>query len=170
MIPDTVRSRLRPYRGGRLQGRYVALPRNALTWGLSPCAVLAYALLLDRTELSARNGWADEAGETFVHYSMPALSRDLGACETTVRRVLAELEENGLLRRKGTNGKPVRLYLLALPAGEEKKEADLLPIPPLPPVYPPLPSEGTAGRDLSPEAALGPMSLRRERLPLTLRR
>ena len=114
MITSKEKAQLRPYEGGRLKGRYFTVPRYALAWGLSPITVLAYGVLLDRTTLSARNGWKDREGRYFVHYSLTALSRDLGISETSCRRALAELEENGLLRRVLNRGKATRLYLLAL--------------------------------------------------------
>lgn len=115
MIPE--KEKLRPYDGGRLEGRYIRLPRCALTWGLAPAAALAYGLLLDRAELSARNGWRDPRGLPYINYSLGALSRDLGVSESTAKRVLAELEGNGLLRRVTQRGKAARLYPMVLPNG-----------------------------------------------------
>lgn len=115
MIPE--KDKLRPYDGGRLGGRYFRVPRCALTWGLAPVAVLTYGLLLDRAELSARNGWLDPRGLPYLNYSLGALSRDLGVSESTVKRVLAELERSGLLRRVTERGKATRFYPMVLPAG-----------------------------------------------------
>ena len=63
------------FRGGWPQGTFVPLSKQSLTWGLSPVAVLAYGLLMNRAELSFRNGWLDERDLPFVIYPLD----DLGA-------------------------------------------------------------------------------------------
>lgn len=119
MIPDSVNSQLRPCEGGRVAGKYVALPREVLKWGLSLPAAVGYVLMLDRVGLSRRNDWVDEKGRHYIYYSLASLSRDLGVSETTVRKVLDELEKKGLLRREARPGKASRLYLYTpLPEAE----------------------------------------------------
>lgn len=125
MIPDRDRCRLIRYDGGRMGGRYILLPLNPILWGLSPYAALAYGLMLDRTRLSRRNGWTDELGQPYIRYSRAALSRDMGACLSTVKRAIRELEENGLLRRETARGRADRLYLMALPPLETAPPSSL---------------------------------------------
>ena len=107
---------LAPYTGAEGLENYLPVLRPMLRWGLSPYALLAYGLILGRMKLSRRNGWADEEGVCYAQYSVAALARDLGASEATVKRVLAELEEAGLLRRAGRRGTVSRLYP-QVPAG-----------------------------------------------------
>ena len=119
MVSEHIRQQLVPCDGTRPRGQYVALPRHVMTWGLSLPAAVAYAFLLDRTSLSAKNGWRDQAGRPYIRYSQSALARDLGMCQRTARTVLGELEANGLLRQEGSPGKSSRLYLYVLPEEPE---------------------------------------------------
>ena len=47
---------------------YLPYPRFLLKMDISQTAKLLYALLLDRTTLSQRNGWQDDQGRTFIVY------------------------------------------------------------------------------------------------------
>jgi len=125
-------------------GKYVALPREVLKWGLSLPSAVGYVLMLDRVGLSRRNDWVDEKGRPYIYYSLASLSRDLGVSETTVRKVLDELEKKGLLRREGRPGKASRLYLYTpLPEAEGG------------PTHRPAGETGGGRRDLSPAGEIG---------------
>ena len=110
------------FRGGWPQGTFVPLPKQSLTWGLSPVAVLAYGLLMNRAELSFRNGWLDERDLPFVIYPLDDLGADLGVSESTARRVLRELTDLGLVSRRDIPGKYTLFFLKTLP--EEPEEPD----------------------------------------------
>ena len=110
------------FRGGWPQGTFVPLPKESLTWGLSPTAVLAYGLLMNRAELSFRNGWLDERDLPFVIYPLEDLGADLGVSESTARRVLRELTDLGLVSRRDIPGKYTLFFLKTLP--EEPEEPD----------------------------------------------
>ena len=110
------------FRGGWPQGTFVPMPKESLTWGLSPTAVLAYGLLMNRAELSFRNGWLDERDLPFVIYPLDDLGADLGVSESTARRVLRELTDLGLVSRRDIPGKYTLFFLKTLP--EEPEEPD----------------------------------------------
>ena len=110
------------FRGGWPQGTFVPLSKESLTWGLSPTAVLAYGLLMNRAELSFRNGWLDERDLPFVIYPLDDLGADLGVSESTARRVLRELTDLGLVSRRDIPGKYTLFFLKTLP--EEPEEPD----------------------------------------------
>ena len=110
------------FRGGWPQGTFVPLPKQSLTWGLSPVAVLAYGLLMNRAELSFRNGWLDERDLPFVIYPLDDLGADLGVSESTARRVLRELTDLGLVSRRDIPGKYTLFFLKTVP--EEPEEPD----------------------------------------------
>ena len=110
------------FRGGWPQGTFVPLSKQSLTWGLSPTAVLAYGLLMNRAELSFRNGWLDERDLPFVIYPLDDLGADLGVSESTARRVLRELTDLGLVSRRDIPGKYTLFFLKTLP--EEPEEPD----------------------------------------------
>ena len=110
------------FRGGWPQGTFVPLSKESLTWGLSPTAVLAYGLLMNRAELSFRNGWLDERDLPFVIYPLDDLGADLGVSESTARRVLRELTDLGLVSRRDIPGTYTLFFLKTLP--EEPEEPD----------------------------------------------
>ena len=78
-------------------------------------AKLLYGLLLSRTQLSQRSGWADENGSVYVIYPIRQMADDLNRSERTVKNALNELENAGLLLRvrQGWN-RANRLFLQVL--------------------------------------------------------
>ena len=103
------------FRGGWPRGTFVPLSKESLTWGLSPTAVLAYGLLMNRAEFSFRNGWLDKRDLPFVICSMSDLGADLGVSASTARRALGELTDLGLVSRQDIPGRAPRLFLKLLP-------------------------------------------------------
>lgn len=75
-------------------------------------AKLLYGLLLSRTQLSQRSGWADEDGSVYAIYPIRQMADDLNRSERTVKNALNELENAGLLLcvRQGWN-RANRLFL-----------------------------------------------------------
>ena len=115
---------LDPYFGQSLRIRHLTLPMEAFAWGLHTHALLVYCLLMNRMKLSRKNGWADEEGAVYVHYSVRSMADDLRLSQATVKRMLRQLEERGLLRRTCRGEKAVRYYLY-FPAswlGETEKQ------------------------------------------------
>ena len=56
---------------------YLPYPRFLLKMDISQTAKLLYALLLDRTTLSQRNGWQDDNGRTFIVYPIAEIAEML---------------------------------------------------------------------------------------------
>ena len=83
---------LRPFTRDTRLCRFLVLPTALLRWGLSPGAVLVYALLLDRAKLSQRSGWTDKRGWVYTVFPIQALCQALGRGETTLKRWIRELE------------------------------------------------------------------------------
>ena len=83
---------------------------------LSAEAKLLYGLMLDRMQLSAKNGWRDINGEVFIFYTITETSEVLGCGHDKATRLQRELEEHNLLCRKYQGkGKPAKLYVLSIP-------------------------------------------------------
>ncbi|MCD8150048.1 MAG: replication initiator protein A [Clostridiales bacterium] len=82
--------------------------------GLSTDAKVLYGLMLDRMQLSARNGWADEDGRVYIYYTVESIMKDLGCGDKKVTRLLTELERDyGLIRRKRQGlGRPTMIYVM----------------------------------------------------------
>lgn len=59
---------------------------------ISQTAKLLYALLLDRTTLSQRNGWQDDQGRTFIVYPIAEIADTLDKGQTAIKAALNELD------------------------------------------------------------------------------
>lgn len=76
-------------------------------------AKLLYGLMLDRMELSARNGWLDEKGRVYIVYSIEEIMSAMGYARQKVAKLLGELEKDGGLieRRRLGLGRPNIIYV-----------------------------------------------------------
>ena len=74
---------------------YLPYPRFLLKMDISQTAKLLYALLLDRTTLSQRNGWQDDQGRTFIVYPIAEIAEGAD-------RHQSRLERTGRSRTSGT--------------------------------------------------------------------
>lgn len=92
--------------------RFMMFPAFLLNSGLNLTCQFLYMLLLDRTRLSQKNGWIDERGHVFIHYTIDALAKDLGKGITTIKDSLKVLDEADLIDRipQGFQ-KPNRIYV-----------------------------------------------------------
>ncbi len=78
---------------------------------LSCVAKLLYGMLVDRMTLSDRNFWRDREGNTYIYFSIETIMRSLNCAHGKTEKLLASLEDYGLLdRRRQGLGKPSRLY------------------------------------------------------------
>lgn len=82
---------------------------------LSNEAKMVYGLLIDRTHLSDKNGWADAGGQLYIIYTTEELMDDLNVSKRTVIKLMAELDSEkgyGLIERvKQGFGLPNRIYV-----------------------------------------------------------
>ncbi len=87
-------------------------PRFLLKMDLSQTAKLLYSLLLDRSELSQKNGWLDSEGRTYIVYPVSEIAEMLDKGSTAIKAALNELDAAGLLvrERRGFSA-PNRLYV-----------------------------------------------------------
>ena len=87
-------------------------PRFLLKMDLSQTAKLLYSLLLDRSELSQKNGWQDSEGRTYIVYPVAEIAEMLDKGSTAIKAALNELDAAGLLvrERRGFSA-PNRLYV-----------------------------------------------------------
>ena len=92
---------------------YMAYPRFLLKVDISETAKLVYMLLLGRARLSMKNeDWQDDKGRVFVLYTIPALARDIGKGETTVKKALNQLVRHGLILKQSQGaGLPNKIYV-----------------------------------------------------------
>ena len=92
---------------------YMAYPRFLLDVDINETAKLVYMLLLDRARLSMKNQtWQDEIGRVFVLYTIPALAKDIGKGETTVKKALNQLVRQNLIMKQSQGlGLPNKIFI-----------------------------------------------------------
>lgn len=96
---------------------YLPYPRFLLKMEITQTAKTLYALLLDRTTLSQKNGWQDEYGRTYIIFPVAAIADALDKSPSTVKEALNELGRAGLLERKRQGFSTAnRLYVKLPPA------------------------------------------------------
>ena len=87
-------------------------PRYA---GLSLDAKVTYTFLLNRFQLSRRNGWVNDAGEVFVIFPRKALAKELRICEQRVTAAFRRLAELQLIWEKRCGrGDANQIYLASV--------------------------------------------------------
>lgn len=82
-------------------------------WNVSTDAKLLYGILLDRMNLSARNGWMDEAGRVYIIFTLEETMAALNCGDNKATKLYNELEKKcGLIERKRQGlGKPNLIYV-----------------------------------------------------------
>ena len=93
--------------------KYYKLQADLIQSGLTPRAILLYAILADRAELSRKTGDAfkDKYG-TYIIYPVKKLCEALNVGERTVKYALSELEDEGYIKtRKQGRTRPQKIYM-----------------------------------------------------------
>ena len=92
---------------------FFAYPKFLLALDLSETAKIVYMLLLDRARLSMqKDGWQDEHGRVFIHYTIQSLAIAIHKSEMTVKNALKELEQQGLIyRQRQGAGMPSKIFV-----------------------------------------------------------
>jgi len=90
-------------------------------WNVSAEAKLLYGILLDRMNLSAKNGWIDEKGRVFVICTIENIMEDLSCGNKKAGQLLSELENKAELieRVRQGLGKPNLIYVKNFISGVE---------------------------------------------------
>ncbi len=99
-------------RGSQIPHFYM-YPRFLLTLDLSETTKMIYMLLLDRARLSMqKEGWQDDQGRVFIHYTIQSLAATIQRSEMTVKNALKALEQHGLIYRQRQGVRmPNRIYV-----------------------------------------------------------
>ena len=82
--------------------------------GLSTDAKLLYGLLVDRMELSRKNGWIDAQGRVYIYFTLDEIRERLRCAKEKACKLVAELDARGIglieVKRQGL-GKPNIIYV-----------------------------------------------------------
>ena len=88
------------------------LPQFILDVDISNTSKILFALLLNRTNLSQKNAWEDDAGHVYCVYTIEDMAKDMNKCETAIKNSLNELTKAGLLERVRVEfGRANHLYI-----------------------------------------------------------
>ena len=105
---------------------YFQFPAFLLRAPISQTAKLAYMVLYDRARLSLKNDWVAD-GKIYTVYPIADLAETLGKSESTIKSVLNELDNIGLLIRKsGGFSKANIRYVLVPSVGQFSDEMEIL--------------------------------------------
>ena len=66
---------------------------------LTQNAKVAYAILRNQAQLSYRNGFFEDNGDVYIYYSWKKLEEVIGVSHGTVKKILSDLEQIGLIER-----------------------------------------------------------------------
>ena len=83
--------------------------------GISSDAKMLYGLMLDRMQLSVKNGWLDDSDRVYIIYTVDQIMEDFSCCKEKAIKMLSELNGSkgiGLIEkvRRG-QGKPDIIYV-----------------------------------------------------------
>ena len=89
---------------------------------ISAEAKTLYGILLDRMNLSARNGWVDEAGRVYIIFTLDEIMEALGCAKQKAVKLLDELEAKACLIERKRQGlcKPNLIYVKNFITGVQK--------------------------------------------------
>lgn len=99
------------------QFSFYRIPKMLFTedrfWNVSTDAKLLYGILLDRMNLSAKNGWMDNQGRVYIIFTIEEIMAALNCGDNKATKLLSELEKKcGLIERKRQGlGKPNLIYV-----------------------------------------------------------
>ena len=92
---------------------------------LSAEAKTLYGILLDRMELSMKNGWFDKQNRVYLFFTVQEIQESLGFGKNKAIQLMKELEKMGLIERKRQGmGKPSFVYvknILSCPESGSKR-------------------------------------------------
>ena len=80
---------------------------------VSPEAKILYGILLNRMDLSAKNGWIDDQGRVYIIFTLSEIMEKLNCADNKATKLMNELETKcGLIERKRQGlGKPNLIYV-----------------------------------------------------------
>lgn len=94
---------------------YSVVPNELYGEGISSTAMVVYAKLLNRANLSISNGRVDEVGRVYVLYRISDLADEIGRSTSTIKEKINELVEAGLIEKRRADTGRANLIFVKVP-------------------------------------------------------
>lgn len=94
---------------------YSTIPNELYGEGISSTAMVVYAKLLNRANLSISNGRMDETGRVYVLYRISDLAQEIGRSTSTIKEKISELVEAGLIEKRRADTGRANLIFVKVP-------------------------------------------------------
>lgn len=94
---------------------YSTIPNELYGEGISSTAMVVYAKLLNRANLSISNGRVDEVGRVYVLYRISDLAQEIGRSTSTIKDNINELVEAGLIEKRRADTGRANLIFVKVP-------------------------------------------------------
>lgn len=94
---------------------YSTIPNELYGEGISSTAIVVYAKLLNRANLSISNGRIDEVGRVYVLYRISDLAGEIGRSTSTIKEKINELVEAGLIEKRRADTGRANLIFVKVP-------------------------------------------------------
>lgn len=94
---------------------YSTIPNELYGEGISSTAMIVYAKLLNRGNLSISNGRVDDTGRVYVLYRISDLAQEIGRSTSTIKEKINELVEAGLIEKKRADTGRANLIFVKVP-------------------------------------------------------
>lgn len=94
---------------------YSVVPNELYGEGISSTAMVVYAKLLNRANLSISNGRVDEVGRVYVLYRISDLAQEIGRSTSTIKEKINELVEAGLIEKRRADTGRANLIFVKVP-------------------------------------------------------
>lgn len=94
---------------------YSVIPNDLFSLGLSSTAIVLYAKMLNRANLSISNGIADEQGRIYIYYRLEDLAKELNRSVTAVKTNMKELVKAGLVEKRRADTGRANMIFIKIP-------------------------------------------------------
>ena len=120
------------YRTETRQYKYFVIPQMLVLdeqfSALSDRAKILYCVMLDRSSMSAKNGWLDDQGRVYIIMARDEIMEKMCCSHTTAHKYMQELIDFGLIRkRRRGQGKPDWIYVMNFDKAAEPEASNFPP-------------------------------------------
>lgn len=96
-----------------MQNGFYKMPKRIFEQKMSSDTKILYTLMLDREQISKKNGWLDKNNQVYIIFTIENICKLLGCGASKANKLLKEMEYLKLIiRKKQGQGKPSIIYLL----------------------------------------------------------